>query len=404
MKRILTSLTSFKNFFANNTYLKRWYTHADMDTWFSIETILIFVIFVVIFIILYFHGDLWQCLDQHLADINSPSSPTNLPLANSPLFFPAITSVVPSPKQDPTVNGIEKDILISDNIFNFISNLTIIDWTLIGGSILVIGLGIYYYPTICAGYSAWYNSSSSSSNKTPYDWSDTQITNDNLKLSLEKLDKIEAQLERVTTVADKLDETLKNLKIATEQVNTNLEVIDKAAEMTSGAVERSWTLLDRLFTIHKATQTDINTVPSPEDFNIPCSLELSELFPKYPILPSSFIIIATAILTIHLLYKMYHDRGYKKIDASHKGEGGSILQRSGAVCARRKRFITSFRSTLNHIHKLKWFIVGYLTSCYIGLFHPGGAMFVLRYKSGLHSPGEDKKNGHPFFFSKKKWF
>jgi methyl-accepting chemotaxis protein len=56
---------------------------------------------------------------------------------------------------------------------------------------------------------------------------------------LEKLDKIEAQLERVTTVADKLDETLKNLKIATEQVNTNLEVIDKAAEITSGAVERS---------------------------------------------------------------------------------------------------------------------------------------------------------------------
>jgi methyl-accepting chemotaxis protein len=56
---------------------------------------------------------------------------------------------------------------------------------------------------------------------------------------LENLDKIEAQLERVTTVADKLDETLKNLKIATDQVNTNLEVIDKAAEITSGAVERS---------------------------------------------------------------------------------------------------------------------------------------------------------------------
>jgi hypothetical protein len=249
-----------------------------------------------------------------------------------------------------------------------ITNLTITDWTLIGGSLLAIGLGIYYYPTICAWYSAYYNSSSSSSNKTPYDWSDTQITNHNLGLSLKNLDKIEAQLERVTTVADKLDETLKNLKIATDQVNTNLEVIDKAAEMTSGAVERSWTLLNRLFNIHKATQTDINTVPSPEDFNIPCSLELSELFPKYPILPSSFIIIATAILTIHLLYKMYHDRGTRKIDASHKGGGGSILQRFFlAVRVRRERFIPSFRSTLNHIHKLKWFIVGYLTSCYIGL-------------------------------------
>jgi hypothetical protein len=249
-----------------------------------------------------------------------------------------------------------------------ITNLTITDWTLIGGSLLAIGLGIYYYPTICAWYSAYYNSSSSSSNKTPYDWSDTQITNHNLGLSLKNLDKIEAQLERVTTVADKLDETLKNLKIATDQVNTNLEVIDKAAELTSGAVERSWTLLNRLFNIHKATQTDINTVPSPEDFNIPCSLELSELFPKYPILPSSFIIIATAILTIHLLYKMYHDRGTRKIDASHKGGGGSILQRLFlSVRVRRERFITSFRSTLNHIHKLKWFIVGYLTSCYIGL-------------------------------------
>jgi hypothetical protein len=144
-------------------------------------------------------------------------------------------------------------------------------------------------------------------------------------------------------------------------------VIDKAAKLTNGAVERSWTLLNRLFNIHKGTQTEI-TVPLPEDFNIPCSLELSELFPKYPILPSSFIIIATAILTIHLLYKMYHDRGTRKIDASHKGGGGSILQRLFlSVRVRRERFITSFRSTLNHIHKLKWFIVGYLTSCYIGL-------------------------------------
>jgi hypothetical protein len=53
------------------------------------------------------------------------------------------------------------------------------------------------------------------------------------------LEAIEVQLERITTVADKLDETLKNLKIATDQVNTNLEVIDKAAEITNGAVERS---------------------------------------------------------------------------------------------------------------------------------------------------------------------
>jgi methyl-accepting chemotaxis protein len=58
-------------------------------------------------------------------------------------------------------------------------------------------------------------------------------------MTRENLEAIEAQLERVTTVVDKLDETLKNLKIATDQVNTNLEVIDKAAEMTSGAVERS---------------------------------------------------------------------------------------------------------------------------------------------------------------------
>jgi hypothetical protein len=270
-----------------------------------------------------------------------------------------------------------------------ITNLTITDWTLIGGSLLAIGLGIYYYPTICAWYSAYYNSSSSSSNKTPYDWSDTQITNHNLGLSLENLDKIEAQLERVTTVADKLDATLKNLNvtldktdslfksstdavanliIATDQVNTNIGVINKAAKFTNGAVVRIGRLCDRLFSINKATQTDINTVPSPEDFDIPCSLELSELFPKYPILPSSFIIIATAILTIHLLYKMYHDRGTRKIDASHKGGGGSILQRLFlSVRVRRERFITSFRSTLNHIHKLKWFIVGYLTSCYIGL-------------------------------------
>lgn len=147
---------------------------------------------------------------------------------------------------------------------------------------------------------------------------------------MENLDKIEAQLERVTTVADKLDATLKNLnvtldktnsifksstdasanlEIATDQVNTNLEVINKAAEIMDGAVERSYRLCDRLFSIHKATQTDINTVPSPEDFNIPCSLEVREL----SILPSSFIIIATTILAIYLLYKMYHDRGTRKL-------------------------------------------------------------------------------------------
>jgi hypothetical protein len=139
--------------------------------------------------------------------------------------------------------------------------------------------------------------------------------------------------------------------------------------------------LDRLFTIHKATQTDINTVPSPEDFNIPCSLELSELFHKYPILPSSFIIIATAILTIHLLYKMYHDRDTRKLSLRplrHKGGGGSILQRFGArdespgrfflaVRVRMERFIPTFRSTWNHIHKLKWFLVGYVASWYLGL-------------------------------------
>lgn len=199
---------------------------------------------------------------------------------------------------------------------------------------------------------------------------------------MENLDKIEAQLERVTTVADKLDATLKNLNvtldktdsifksssdasanliIATDQVNTNLGVINKAAEFTNGAVVRIGRLCDRLFSIHKATQTDINTVPSPEDFNIPCSLEVSELFHKYPILPSSFIIIATTILAIHLLYKMYHDRGTRKLN---KGGGGSILQRFGArdespgrlflaVRVRMERFIPTFRSTLNHIHKLK---------------------------------------------------
>lgn len=90
------------------------------------------------------------------------------------------------------------------------------------------------------------------------------------------MEAIEAQLERVTTVADKLDETLKNLNvtldktniifksstdasanliIATDQVNTNLGVINKAAEFTNGAVVRIGRLCDRLFSIHKATQT-----------------------------------------------------------------------------------------------------------------------------------------------------
>lgn len=253
---------------------------------------------------------------------------------------------------------------ISDSVFNSITNLTITDCTLIGGSLLAIGLGIYYYPAICAWSSACYNSFSWSGMPSPPATSDTDLINHNLVMTRENLEAIEAQLERVTTVVDKLDETLKNLKIATDQVNTNLEVLDKAAEITSGAVERSWALMNRLFSIHKATQTDINTVPSGEDFNIPCSLELSELFPKYPILPSSFIIIATAILTIHLLYKMYHDRGTRKLSLRHKGGGGSILQRFGTVHG----FIPSLRSTLNQVHKLKWFMVGYLTSCYIGLF------------------------------------
>lgn len=39
---------------------------------------------------------------------------------------------------------------ISDSVFNSITNLTITDCTLIGGSLLAIGLGIYYYPAICA--------------------------------------------------------------------------------------------------------------------------------------------------------------------------------------------------------------------------------------------------------------
>jgi hypothetical protein len=70
--------------------------------------------------------------------------------------------------------------------------------------------------------------------------------------------------------------------------------------------------MNRLFDIHKATQTDINTVPSPEDFNIPCSLEVSELFHKYPILPSSFIIISVTLISIYLLYKMYRERDTRK--------------------------------------------------------------------------------------------
>jgi hypothetical protein len=94
-------------------------------------------------------------------------------------------------------------------------------------------------------------------------------------------------------------------------------------------------------------------------------LEVSELFNKYPILPSSFIIIATTILAIHLLYKMYHDRDTRKLN---KGGGGSILQRFFlAVRVRRERFIPTFRSTWNHIHKLKWFLVGYVASWYLGL-------------------------------------
>jgi len=270
-------LTLFKNFFANNTYLNGG-THADIYTWFSIDTILIFVIFVIILLILYFWGDVWQYLEPQSQDSPISSQHPPLPDPKLPPTDPSTQDPEPAIAIDKVV---EKESTISggpseESVFNSITNLTITDWTWIGGSLLVIGLGIYYYPTIWAWSSAYYNSSSSSSNKTPYDWSDTQITNHNLGLSLENLDKIEAQLERVTTVADKLDETLKNLNvtldktniilksstdasanliIATDQVNTNLGVINKAAEFTHGAVVRIGRLCDRLFYINKATQT-----------------------------------------------------------------------------------------------------------------------------------------------------
>lgn len=240
------------------------------------------------------------------------------------------------------------------------------------------------------------------------------------------MEAIEAQLERVTTVADKLDATLKNLnvtldktnsifksstdalssnlnsslvkqqnveavnnlaqninttsanlsggEIATDQVNTNLEVINKAAEIMDGAVERSYRLCDRLFSIHKATQTDINTVPSPEDFNISCSLEVSELFHKYPILPSSFIIISVTLISIYLLYKMYRERDTRN---SYKRGETSISQRLISsvhqFITKIKNFIacamqySAYQHSLRQIHKLKWFIVGYVASWYIGL-------------------------------------
>jgi hypothetical protein len=273
-------LTLFKNFFANNTYLNGG-THADIYTWFSIDTILIFVIFVIILLILYFWGDVWQYLEPQSQDSPISSQHPPLPDPKLPPTDPSTQDPEPAIAIDKVV---EKESTISggpseESVFNSITNLTITDWTWIGGSLLVIGLGIYYYPAICAWSSAYYNSFSWSSRPSPSGdagTSDTSLINHNLGISRENLEAIEAQLERVTTVADKLDETLKNLNvtldktniifksstdasanliIATDQVNTNLGVINKAAEFTNGAVVRIGRLCDRLFSIHKATQT-----------------------------------------------------------------------------------------------------------------------------------------------------
>ena len=160
-------LNFFQNYFPLLTILtsKRLKSSIAQNTWELEIDWQVFVIFVIILLILYFWGDIWQYLEPQSQDSPISSQHPPLPDPKLPPTDPSTQDPEPAIVIDKVV---EKESTISESVFNSITNLTITDWTWIGGSLLVIGLGIYYYPTICAWSSAYYNSFSWSSRPPHY--------------------------------------------------------------------------------------------------------------------------------------------------------------------------------------------------------------------------------------------
>lgn len=136
------------------------------------------------------------------------------------------------------------------------------------------------------------------------------ITNNISKSTLNEisanLDATLLNFNAVNNITHKLDTITKNLDVYTNQANTNLDALQKVAKLNGEAVVASVRLANKLFYKNISTQTDINTTPNVGDFGIQCSLEITEVFNNFPLFPIS-LIVTLVIITISLGWKMYKE-------------------------------------------------------------------------------------------------
>jgi len=223
-------------------------------------------------------------------------------------------------------------------------------------------------------------------------YSEIEITNFNLGLSTENLAKLESQLDKVSTIIDKLDASVEKLNNALENSNniakssletleaanvlnnamqTKLDTSKKFMEIIAEAVMQSYRLADRLFCQNAASQTVVSTTPSPDELNIQCPLEISEVFNNLPTLPWE-ILVLLVIVSIYLFYII----SSFPIKLAAKGESRYLhwvpykphaLIHLFIYKIKSIIFTQSYNYLMNQINRIKWFLVGYLTSWYIGV-------------------------------------
>jgi uncharacterized protein YoxC len=184
--------------------------------------------------------------------------------------------------------------------------------------------------------------------------------------SVENVNKLESAIQKAQILTE---HCANSNKIAIESMHTGGQMLNNLSDVSSLTCEAQKAIIEKMseeLSKHYTASSRISEVEfSASGYIISCPLEFREVFNNFPLYPLSLIVII--IISFYLLCKLYKtkncfQRGYIFKSLNIK-PNGYLFKDKIKHMQYRKLFYT-----LNQIHKLKWFIAGFLTSWYLGLF------------------------------------
>lgn len=184
--------------------------------------------------------------------------------------------------------------------------------------------------------------------------------------SVENVNKLESAIQKAQILTE---HCANSNKIAIESMHTGGQMLNNLSDVSSLTCEAQKAIIEKMseeLSKHYTASSRISEVEfSASGYIISCPLEFREVFNNFPLFPLSLIVII--IISFYLLRKLYKtkncfQRGYMFKFLNIK-PNGYLFKDKIKHMQYRKLFYT-----LNQIHKLKWFVAGFLTSWYLGLF------------------------------------